>query len=136
MRDESQIDTAEVETIRVERRRGRSTGLPWLWLTLAAIVADQASKIAVASRFELYETVRLLPVLNFTYLHNPGAAFSFLATAGGWQRWMFTGLALAVSAAIIFWLRKLHGRQRMVAIGLALVMGGAVGNVIDRLRFG
>jgi signal peptidase II len=79
----------------------------------------------------------VLPVLDITRLHNPGAAFSFLAGAGGWQRWFFTVLAVVVSGAIIHWLRSLDGaRQKLLATGLALVLGGAIGNVIDRVRFG
>ncbi|MBV6422565.1 MAG: Lipoprotein signal peptidase [Steroidobacteraceae bacterium] len=111
----------------------------WRWLPLAALIiaADQASKAWIERHFELYESVTLLPVLDITRLHNPGAAFSFLAGAGGWQRWLFTGLAIAVSVAIVVWLRSVHARaQAWLACGLALILGGALGNVIDRLRHG
>lgn len=114
-----------------------STGLPWIALTVIAIALDQLSKAWLTARFELYETRALLPVLDITHAHNPGAAFSFLAAAGGWQRWVFTGLALLVSIVIVVWLRRLDGvRQRTMAMGLTLIMGGAVGNVIDRIRLG
>ena len=111
----------------------------WRWLPLSALIIalDQASKAWIERHFQLYESVALLPVLDITRLHNPGAAFSFLAGAGGWQRWFFTGLALVVSVGIIVWLRGVHARaQAWLACGLALVLGGALGNVIDRMRHG
>ncbi|MBV6417102.1 MAG: Lipoprotein signal peptidase [Steroidobacteraceae bacterium] len=111
----------------------------WRWLPLSALIVllDQASKAWIERHFALYESVTLLPVLDITRLHNPGAAFSFLAGAGGWQRWFFTLLALAVSIGIVVWLRSVHARaQAWLAAGLALILGGALGNVIDRLRHG
>ena len=115
---------------------GRSA-LPWLLLAAAVIVADQLTKELIVRGFALYETVVVLPVLDITRAHNTGAAFSFLAGAGGWQRWLFTALALGVSAVIVAWLRRLDGdRQRLLAASLTLIMGGALGNVIDRLRHG
>jgi signal peptidase II len=111
----------------------------WRWLPLGALVIllDQASKDWIERTFRLYQSFVLLPVLSFTRLHNPGAAFSFLADRGGWQRWFFTGLSLAVSAGILVWLRRLDARaQPWLTAGLALVLGGALGNAIDRLRFG
>ena len=111
----------------------------WRWLPLSALIIaiDQASKVWVERRFELYESIPLLPVFDLTYLRNTGAAFSFLAGAGGWQRWFFTLLALGVSVGIIVWLRGVHARaQAWLAAGLALILGGALGNVIDRLRHG
>ncbi|MEO7773514.1 MAG: signal peptidase II [Steroidobacteraceae bacterium] len=113
------------------------TGLPWLWLTGGSIVADQLSKLWILETFALYETRSVLPVLAITHVYNTGAAFSFLAGAGGWQRWVFVGLAVVVSVVIGVWLKRLDGRrQRMLSISLALIMGGALGNVIDRLRLG
>ena len=112
-------------------------GWRWLPLSAAIIALDQASKAWIERHFQLYESVTVLPVLDITRLHNPGAAFSFLAGAGGWQRWFFTGLALAVSAGILVWLRGVHARaQAWLACGLALILGGALGNVIDRMRHG
>lgn len=111
----------------------------WRWLPLSAfiIAADQASKVWVERSFELYESIPLLPVFDLTYLRNTGAAFSFLAGAGGWQRWFFTLLAVGVSVGIIVWLRGVHARaQAWLAAGLALILGGALGNVIDRMRLG
>lgn len=111
----------------------------WRWLPLAAavVVLDQLTKLLVAERFELYERVQILPVFDLTLRYNTGAAFSFLADAAGWQRWFFVALALAIAAGIAWWLRRLHARaQALLASALALVLGGAIGNVIDRLRLG
>lgn len=119
---------------RGERREGT---LRWLWLALAVIVADQATKVLIMRQFELYEVLEALPVLEITRLHNTGAAFSMLAGASGWQRWFFVGLAVAVSAGIVYWLRNLpRGSAAFLPAALALVMGGALGNVVDRLWHG
>jgi signal peptidase II len=84
----------------------------------------------------MQDSVALLPVLDIVYLENTGAAFSILAEAAGWQRWFFIGLAVAVSLALMIWLRKIRADQTMLAIGLSLVLGGALGNVIDRVLHG
>lgn len=113
------------------------SGLPWIAVTVVSIVLDQVSKLWITRNLELYETVPVLPVLQITRAHNSGAAWSFLADAGGWQRWMFSGLAIVVSVVIITWLRRIdRTRQRLLPLGLTLIMGGALGNVIDRLRLG
>lgn len=113
------------------------SALPWLWLAALSIVLDQASKAVIVARFQEFETVTLLPVLDISRWHNQGAAFSFLAAAGGWQRWVFTVFAILVSLAIAVWLKRLDGAtQKRLAAALTLVMGGAIGNVIDRIRFG
>lgn len=109
----------------------------WLWLSAAVIVLDQLSKWLVVSHLAVYASIRVLPVFNLVLIHNPGAAWSFLAGASGWQRWFFTILALVVSAAIVVWMRFLPRREyRWRAIALALVLAGALGNVIDRLWHG
>lgn len=110
--------------------------LKWLWLALLVIVLDHLSKVAVSHWLQLHESVAVLPFFSFTLLHNPGAAFSFLADAGGWQRWFFTAIALFVSVVITVWLRRLPAEEKWQAAALALILGGALGNVIDRLRFG
>ena len=109
----------------------------WHWLPLAAavILLDQWTKGWIEQRFELYESVRVLPVLDITRLHNPGAAFSFLADAGGWQRWFFTALGIA-AAGFILWMLRAHSAQRLFSFALACILGGAVGNVIDRVLYG
>lgn len=109
----------------------------WRWMLVSALVilADQASKNYIVGHFEEFEVKTLLPVLDITLVHNPGAAFSFLADASGWQRWFFIVLACGVSIGIGAWLVRLPANARkLTAIGLALVMGGAIGNVIDRFR--
>jgi len=115
----------------------RPTGqLRWLWLSALLIVIDQWSKMAVSSRFDLYETLRVLPVFNITLAHNTGVAFSLFAEASGWQRWVFSALAVVVSFFLAGWLRSLSRREQLTALSLALVLAGALGNMIDRLRFG
>ena len=82
------------------------TGLRWLWLTIICLVADQVSKQLVVSNMDLYQSINILPFFNFTYMQNPGAAFSFLADQGGWQRWFFTAIAAIASIVFIVWLAK------------------------------
>jgi signal peptidase II len=115
----------------------RESGWRWLGWTLAVILLDQWSKGWIETNFRLYESIAVLPVLDITRLHNTGAAFSFLADAGGWQRWFFTGLAVAVSLGIVWWLRSVRNDvNRWLLAGLALILGGAIGNVIDRFQHG
>jgi len=105
----------------------------WLWLSLLVVILDQATKWWVMQSFELFQRVELMPYLGLTRLHNTGAAFSFLADAGGWQRWFFVGLGLVVSVVIMLWLRRLpRTGQGLLAAALSLIIGGALGNVIDR----
>lgn len=109
----------------------------WLVLAVVVIVLDQITKLWVANSLGLYQTRELLPVLNLTHLTNPGAAFSLLAEAGGWQRWLFSLVAVVVSLGIIAWLWYLPRRgEGRLACGLVLILGGAVGNLIDRLAYG
>jgi signal peptidase II len=109
----------------------------WLVLSFFVVLADQVTKTYITRHFLEFEFIRILPVLDVTRLHNVGAAFSFLASESGWQRWVFIGLAVAVSAGIITWLFRLpRGAHVLLAAGLALVLGGALGNLIDRIRLG
>ena len=112
--------------------------LRWLWLTASIIVIDQAVKHWVVSALQLFERLPVLPpVLEITRLHNHGAAFSFLDDAGGWQKYLFLGLAVTVSAGIAVWLYRLEdSARRIVPAGLALGAGGALGNAIDRVHYG
>ena len=109
----------------------------WLWLGVAVIVLDQWTKWLIVDRFDEFQQLVLLPVLEIMRLHNTGAAFSFLSNASGWQRWVFVGLGVAVSAGILVWLRRLPAKgQGILAAGLSLIVGGALGNVIDRVLHG
>ena len=108
----------------------------WLWLSALVIALDQGTKYLASQLLALYQSVEFIPLLKFTLLHNKGAAFSFLSSAGGWQRWVFTLLALVVSIIIVAWLRRLSVQEKWQATGLALILGGALGNVIDRILHG
>jgi len=115
----------------------RSNFVNWLILAAVIIVADQLSKWAIVEWVPLYDRVPLNSFLNFTHQQNTGAAFSFLADASGWQRWFFVVLATVVSGVITGWLWQIRKEGPMIlAAGLALVLGGAVGNLIDRIRLG
>ncbi len=110
--------------------------LKWLWLSLVTLILDQWSKIAIDSSMRLYESIALFPGFNLTYVHNTGAAFSFLSEAGGWQRWFFAAMALIISVVLTIWLARLKKHETLLAVALALVLGGAIGNLIDRLAYG
>ncbi len=110
--------------------------IKWLWISLVVVVLDQFTKWLASSNLEMFSPVAVAPLFNLTLMHNAGAAFSFLSDAGGWQRWFFTVLALGVSVLIVFWLRRLPSTEKTTAISLTLILGGALGNVIDRVRFG
>ena len=115
---------------------GRS-GIRWLWISLVVIVVDQLSKVWIERTMVLGDSFVVLPILDIVRAHNTGAAFSFLADAGGWQRWAFSLLAVGVSIALVFWMRRLAlATQGLLAFGLALILGGAIGNVIDRIEHG
>jgi signal peptidase II len=112
--------------------------LPWAWyrIALVIVVLDQLVKLAVNIKLQYGVPVEILPVFNLTLQHNSGAAFSFLHDAGGWQRWFFAGIALIVSAVLTVWMARLPRTQRLLLASLTLILGGAIGNLIDRLRFG
>ena len=109
----------------------------WSLLSLGIVVADQVTKVMVIDNLAYLQRIPILPILDLVHLHNTGAAFSFLANASGWQNWLFTGVAIVVSAVIFWWLVKLpEGGRRVLSLGLALVLGGAIGNLIDRILYG
>jgi signal peptidase II len=110
--------------------------LKWLWLSLLALVLDQTSKLAIAHSMQLYESIPLVPMFNLTYVHNQGAAFSFLSQAGGWQRWVFTVIAVVISSGLFIWLKRLQSHETLLAISITLILGGAIGNLIDRVAYG
>ena len=109
--------------------------LAWLGLALLVVLADQFTKSLIVSAFQLGEGFAVTSFFNIVRVHNMGAAFSFLADAGGWQRWFFTGLGLAAGTLMV-WMLFRHPGQTLFGLALALVLGGAVGNVIDRLVYG
>ena len=114
-----------------------ASGIRWLWISVLVIAADQLSKLWIERTMVLGDSFAVLPVLDIVRAHNTGAAFSFLATAGGWQRWAFSALAVTVSIGLIYWLRIIaRATHGLLASGLSLILGGAIGNVIDRLRLG
>jgi len=108
----------------------------WLWLSVSVIVLDQATKWLAAAMLDPYRSLPLAPLLNLTLMYNEGAAFSFLADAGGWQRWFFACFAVMMSALLVIWLLRLGPRERLMAAALSLIVGGTVGNLIDRVLTG
>ena len=111
-----------------------SLGL-WLGLALVILLADQFTKVLIVGSFQLGDSQTLTSFFNLVRVHNSGAAFSFLANAGGWQRWFFTGIGVIATVFIVYLLRS-HPQQTLFCFALSLVLGGAVGNVIDRLLYG
>ena len=108
----------------------------WLAVSAAVVAADLATKAWVSGAFAPGEVLVVTPFFNMVLMHNTGAAFSFLAGEAGWQRWLFTVLAIVVSVALVLWLRRIDFEARVLASSVALILGGALGNVIDRLRLG
>lgn len=116
--------------------RNRRSGLWWLWVTALTLVLDQASKLMVQATLVAYQDlIAVTPFFNLVHVHNTGAAFSLLADQAGWQRWFFVGVALAATGLILWWLAGTRGRAAF-CIALALILGGALGNLIDRLAYG
>ncbi|NNM00593.1 MAG: lipoprotein signal peptidase [Gammaproteobacteria bacterium] len=105
-------------------------------MTALVFVADRATKLLATHFLDYNSPVPVLPSLNFTLVHNTGAAFSFLRDAGGWQRWLFTGIAIVVSVVVIQWIRQTPPGRRLLLVGLALVLAGALGNLYDRVALG
>jgi len=115
----------------------RLGALRWVWVSALVLALDQWSKAWIVERFELFERHACWPMLDITRLHNRGAAFSFLGDASGWQFYLFVGLAVLVSAGIVVWLyRQTSAKLSWLTAGLVLILGGAIGNVIDRLLRG
>ena len=113
----------------------RSPLLPWLGIALVIILLDQFTKTLILGYFQLGDSRYVTSFFNIVRVHNTGAAFSFLADAGGWQRWFFIGLG-AVATVFIIWMLRQHGGQRLFSWALSLILGGAIGNVVDRLLHG
>ena len=116
-------------------RNASGSMLPWLALALIIFLADQFTKILILGYYKLGDSTYVLPFFNVVRAHNTGAAFSFLAGASGWQRWFFTGIGV-VATVFIIWLLRSHSHQKLFSFSLACILGGAVGNVVDRLVHG
>ncbi len=111
--------------------------LPWLWITVVVFVLDQVTKAFFQSELTMYQQIEVIPDLfSWTLAYNTGAAFSFLADSSGWQRWLFALIAVAVSVVLLVWLKRLKRGETWLAIALALVLGGALGNLYDRMVLG
>jgi signal peptidase II len=108
---------------------------PWLGLAALLVVADQVTKVLILANYQLGDSTYITSFFNVVRVHNLGAAFSFLADAGGWQRWFFTGVGV-VAAVFIVWMLRSHPGQKLFAFALACILGGAIGNVVDRLLHG
>ena len=115
--------------------KSSSAMLPWLGLALLILIADQFTKVLIMGYFKLGDGTHITSFFNVVRVHNTGAAFSFLASAGGWQRWFFTGIGVA-AALLIIWMLKSHAGQKLFAFAMACILGGAIGNVIDRTFYG
>ena len=109
--------------------------LLWLGIALVVLLADQFTKLLIVGSFTLGDSQTVTSFFNLVRVHNSGAAFSFLSSASGWQRWFFTGIGV-VATLFILWLLRSHPTQKLFCFALALVLGGAVGNVIDRIAYG
>lgn len=108
----------------------------WFLLSILVIVCDQASKYWAGGALTPYKPLPVVPMLNFTLAFNTGAAFSFLNGAGGWHRWFFAGFSLIMSIVLIVWLYRVPNQARLLSAGISLILGGAVGNLIDRAFYG
>ncbi|MBU2881179.1 signal peptidase II [Psychrosphaera sp. B3R10] len=111
-------------------------GLLFLLLSLVVVLFDQGTKIWIINNLALYQDINVLPVFDITYVRNHGAAFSFLSDAGGWQRWFFTIIAIVISVLLTFWMAKTPIKQKLLLTAYALILGGAIGNVADRMMYG
>ena len=108
----------------------------WGWIVLSIIIIDQITKLLVDHYLNYHQPVSIIPMFNFTLVYNPGAAFSFLSDAGGWQRWFFIILSSVISVVLFVWLVKLKPEQKLQMTSIAMILGGALGNLIDRSIYG
>ena len=112
--------------------KNKASGLSFLWLSAVAFILDLLSKYIVTQNFELYESVNILPIFNLTYARNTGAAFSFLADHSGWQKYFFIVLAIVISTVLVYFLKKNSASQKLQNSAYALIIGGALANMVDR----
>lgn len=114
----------------------QKSGLVWLWLSLLFLVADFASKTLVVNTMNFRDSIDILPFFNLTYVHNYGAAFSFLSNESGWQRWFLSAIAITISVLLTWWLKRLPASNKVLCGAYSLVLAGAIGNLYDRLYYG
>lgn len=133
---EDELEQAYSGPVPQRRMRKRKTNYPWLALAVAVFFFDQLSKGWVSNNLDVRDVIQLTSFLNITLLHNEGAAFSFLAHAGGWQRWFFASIASVVCVVLMIWLMRMPRGNHIMAAALALILGGAAGNLWDRVDFG
>lgn len=114
----------------------KSTGLKFLALSFVFIVLDQVTKLWIINSLNLYQDINVLPIFDITHVRNYGAAFSFLSDAGGWQRYFFTAIAVVVSVLLTYWMYQTPTKQKLLLTSYALILGGAIGNVMDRINYG
>ena len=114
----------------------KNSSIKWMWISLLIVIIDQLSKYYINLEFSLYQSVIIFPGFNITHVHNTGAAFSFLSDASGWQRWFFILISAGISVGLIVWIAFLNNTRVWLAVGLALILGGALGNLIDRVLLG
>ncbi|WP_404340668.1 signal peptidase II [Pseudoalteromonas mariniglutinosa] len=114
----------------------QKSGLVWLWLSLLLLIVDFATKTLVVETMSLRESIDILPFFNITYVHNYGAAFSFLSDAGGWQRWFLSIIAITISLLLTWWLKRLPATNKVLCLAYSLVLAGAIGNLYDRIAYG
>ena len=110
--------------------------MKWLWVSVVVLLLDQCTKLLADAMLVLHQQVTLIPYLALFKAYNPGAAFSFLSEASGWQRWFFVVLAVVVIVILLVWLLRLSTEEKATSLALALILGGAAGNLIDRLVYG
>ncbi len=108
----------------------------WLWVTLLVIILDQLTKLGAEALLTFRQPVAVMPMFNFTLVYNEGAAFSFLSNAGGWQRWFFIILSSVISIVLIIWLSRIKASEKLETLAIAMILGGALGNLIDRVFYG
>ena len=117
------------------RAPAANSWLPWLGLSLVVFIADQFTKVLILGYYKLGDSTYVTSFFNVVRAHNTGAAFSFLASASGWQRWLFTAIGVA-AAVFIIWMLRSHAGQKLFSFALAMILGGAIGNVVDRVLHG
>lgn len=110
--------------------------MKWLWVSAIVLLLDQSSKLFADAMLSMHQPVHVMPMFALTKVYNYGAAFSFLSDESGWQRWFFVAMTVGVSIFLLVWLRRLKSRDGRTALALALILGGAIGNLIDRLAYG